>query len=150
MSLKPEQITAALQKLGPSRPGEVADHLGIEPYQLAYQLKKMLDAGTVKATGSATARRIALPDQKFDETPAPPQPRATKPKKHRKAKRARKATTKRTPSAARPADAAPAPRFIPTVDSERRLHIINGAAPISFDDVQTEAIADLLLQHYAP
>jgi hypothetical protein len=46
--------------------------------------------------------------------------------------------------------AAPAVRFIPVVDAEKCLHIINGGEPVSFNDEQTAAIATLLFQHYAP
>lgn len=42
--------------------------------------------------------------------------------------------------------ARPAARFIPAVDAESRLIIINGHEPLIFTDEQTEAIATLLYQ----
>lgn len=145
MAVTKEQILAALKKLGPSSPGALADHLEVD--QLPGTLiKQLLDAKELKATGAARGRRIALPDQQFDAADAPPQqrkPKAGKKRKGPKAKKARKAPRART------ADT-PAPRFIPVVDAEKRLHIINGSEPVSFSDAQTEAIATLLFQHYAP
>jgi DNA-binding Lrp family transcriptional regulator len=136
-----EQIIAALKKIGPCRPGELADHLEVEHSAIGYHLKKMLEAGTLKAIGNSAARRIGLPDQTFEEAGAPPQPRA-KPKA-RKQKKHRKAPKARAPQAARPAEC-----FIPVVDAEKRLHIINGGTPVSYDGVQTLAIAELLFAHY--
>jgi hypothetical protein len=85
----------------------------------------------------------ACPIRSSRKRAPPPQERTQK--KARKQKKHRKAPAARTPRTARPT----AERFVPTVDAEKRLHIINGGAPISFDDSQTEAIASLLLQHYA-
>lgn len=141
MSITAEDITSALRKHGAISPGALAQHLGVD--QLPGQLiKTMLEENTIKAAGAARGRRLALPDQEIKGvTDAPPQPR-----KQRKAKKARKPKKARTAQA--PRTAAPAERFVPTVDSEKRLHIINGAAPLSFNDEQTAAIATLLLQHY--
>ena len=65
---------------------------------------------------------------------APPQER--KPKKRRKAKAPR----------ARPT--AIASTFLPTVDADRNLVLINDGAIARFNDAQTLAIATLLSQHY--
>lgn len=137
-----EQILAALKKLGPSSPGQVADHLGEASSSIGYHLKRMLDAGTIKAQGATSGRRIALPDQDFG---APPSAPTKGKKKHRKAKhaKARKAPTPRAQRAATPAE-----RFIPTVDAERRLVIVNAGEPLIFNDEQTAAIATLLFTHY--
>jgi hypothetical protein len=70
--------------------------------------------------------------------PPPQSDRAPKKRKKRHAKKPHRA-----PRTARPAE-----RFIPTVDAELGLHIINGAAPLSFDPEQTLAIATLLFNHY--
>jgi hypothetical protein len=148
-SVTKEQITAALKKLGPSKPGEVADHLGADYSSgMKYTVKSMLDAGELKAIGATVSRRIALPDQKFDEAGAPPQERQ-KPAKRKGGRKAKHARKPRSAPAPRTSSAA-AVRFIPTVDADKRLHIINGSDPVSFSDAQTEAIATLLLQHYAP
>jgi DNA-binding Lrp family transcriptional regulator len=142
--LKKDDILAALKKIGPCAPAALAKQLGAEPSALAYHLKIMLDAGTIKAAGASAARRLALPEQEFGtgSSPTPPQHRrkARKSKgksKHGKARRARK-----TPLAS------PAERFIPTVDAASRLVIVNGAEPLIFDEAQTTAIAALLFQHY--
>lgn len=139
-----EEIIAGLKKIGPCRPGELADHLHLEHSALGYHLKKLLEAGIVKATGTSNARRVALPDQKFEESTGPDAPpqRRQKRESHKKAKHPRKAP-RRTAPAARTAE-----RFVPTVDAELRLHIINGSDPVSFSEQQTADIAALLLQHY--
>lgn len=139
-----EEIIAGLKKIGPCRPGELADHLHLEHSALGYHLKKLLTAGAVKATGTSLARRFALLDQKFEE---PTQPETTtqlrKPKKGKKAKKHK--ARKPQPAAPR---AQSTERFIPTVDADSRLHIINGGEPMSFDEDQTEKIAELLFVHY--
>lgn len=143
-----EQIIAALKNIGPVSPGRLAAELAVESSALGYHLRMMLTDGTLKATGTTKGRRIALPEQKFDEASAPPQgdkaaPKARKTRKAKKQRKAKKARAPRTPPAARPAE-----RFIPVVDAEKRLHIINGGAPVSFDGPQTLAIAELLFNHY--
>src|SRR4051812_40112292 len=63
-----EQILAALKKLGqPSKPGELADYLQVERPVLTRALKPLLASGDLKAIGKTAGRRIALPDQKFEE-----------------------------------------------------------------------------------
>jgi DNA-binding transcriptional ArsR family regulator len=140
-----EQILAALKKLGPSSPGAIADHLETEAGKLSYHFKQLLDAGTMKATGSGRRRQLALADQAFAAaaTEAAPPQRRKKHKKAKHAKPARRAAARRAPRAAVPAE-----RFIPTVDAERRLVIVNGGEPLIFSDAQTEAIATLLFTHY--
>jgi DNA-binding transcriptional ArsR family regulator len=143
--LTKETVLAALKKLGPCKPGELADYLEVERPVITAHLKPLLDSGEVKATGATMSRRIALADQKFDEasTPTPPQRK----QQSRKPKSGRKTRQHRTPhrSAAR---AEPTERFIPAVDAQQRLVIVNGGEPLVFTDEQTSAIADLLLQHY--
>lgn len=137
-----EQFLAALKKLGPSKPGVIADHLGVEYQNLKRAVREMLAAGEIKAIGKTAGRVLMLPDQKLeDRTGAPPQ-RRQKPKNRRKAKHARKA---RTAPAARSTE-----RFIPTVDIDRRLVIVNGGDPVIFNGEQTLAIAELLFNHYDP
>ena len=48
----------------------------------------------------------------------------------------------------RRARAAAAERFIPTVDVDKRLILVNGGEPQVFTEPQTLAIAQLLFQHY--
>ena len=61
--------------------------------------------------------------------PTPPQPG----KKRKYAKSARPAA---------------AVQFIPAIDAENRLVLVNGSAPHIFNPQQTQAIADLLLMHF--
>jgi hypothetical protein len=90
-----EQILAALKKLGPSSPGQIADHLGTDGTKLGYHFKALLEAGTIKATGSTSTRRLALPDQDL-ATALPAQPRErTKRRKAKHAKRPRRASPQR-------------------------------------------------------
>jgi hypothetical protein len=137
-----EQITAALQKLGPSTRAELAADLDSSGPAVGYHLKAMLGVGTIKAAGSMKERRFALPDQELaGSSAAPPQRR----KKHRKsphAKRAPRAATPRARATTKPE------RFLATVDAERRLVIVNGGEPLIFNDEQTAAIATLLFTHY--
>jgi DNA-binding Lrp family transcriptional regulator len=145
-----DQILAALKKLGPSSPGQIAEHLGTEGTKLSTHFKALLDAGTIKATGVTRGRRLALPDQDL-AAPAPPQPREHP--KRRKAKHAKRPRRAKAPSARPAARAprerpAPAERFIPTVDKDARLIIVNGGEPHIYSEAQTEAIASLLFQHY--
>lgn len=140
-----DKITAALQKLGPCAPGALAQHLEVEASTLAYHVKKMLDEGTLKATGTTASRRLALPDQELtaDNTAEPrPAKKHGKRKGHRTAKPAGKASP-----AARTV-ARPGERFIPTVDMHSRLVIVNGGEPHIYTAEQTEAIAKLLFTHY--
>jgi DNA-binding Lrp family transcriptional regulator len=145
-----EQILAALKKLGPSSPGQIADHLGTDGTKLGYHFKALLEAGTIKATGSTSTRRLALPDQDL-ATALPAQPRERT--KRRKAKHAKRPRRAKSPSARPAARAprerpAPAERFIPAVDKDARLIIVNGGEPHIYSEAQTEAIASLLFQHY--
>lgn len=57
-------------------------------------------------------------------------------------KRAKKRKYRKAP---RPTAAAP---FIPAIDADSRLIIVNGAEPHIFDPQQTEAIATLLATHF--
>jgi hypothetical protein len=97
----------------------------------------MLEEKAVIAGGKGRGRVYGLPDQKLDDAAPPQERKRQKPRQHRKAHRARQAPAPRA-----------AERFVPTVDADLRLHILNGGAPVSFDGPQTEAIATLLLQHY--
>jgi DNA-binding transcriptional ArsR family regulator len=143
--LKKDDILAALKKIGPCAPADLAKQLGVEGPALRYHLKPLIEGGEVKAAGNRRGLRIALPDQKLDaaaDSPTPPQHRrkARKPKrksKERKTRRAHKTSLART-----------AERFLPTVDVASRLVIVNGGEPIIFDEPQTSAIAALLFQHY--
>jgi hypothetical protein len=148
MSVTVDQIKAALKKLGPVSPGALYDHLETTAAIAGPVVKDMLAGDELKATGATASRRIALPDQKFEDVQSAPPQQRRKPagKRKRKGKKAKRAS--RTPRAAVPSPA-PAERFVPTVDAEKRLHIINGAAPVSFSEAQTEAIATLLFQHYS-
>lgn len=142
--ITPEEITVGLKKIGPTSPGALADHLHVELPALRYHLKKLLDAGTIKAQGTTANRRIAMPDQKFEEPNEPETTKQTlrKPKKGKKAKKRKAAPAKQA------ARAPAAERFIPTVDADSRLCIINGAEPMFFSEEQTEKIAELLFVHY--
>lgn len=138
-----DKITAALRKLGPISPGELADHLGVSREALATPLKAMLDAGAVKATGVTKSRRIALPDQKFESTrSAPPQQRR---KQHKRRRHGKAKRPQRAPRTTRPAATE---RFIPAMDAENGLVIVNGGEPVIFTPAQTQDIATLLLQHF--
>lgn len=144
----PEQITAALKKLGPSAPRVIADSLGLEPSTVGYHIKEMLKAKTLQATGATLNRVIALPDQKIDAEITPPQRRKPSRKKkgngagYKKKPKARKA---RAPRATAPTPEHP---FIPAIDADMRLVCLNGGAPAVFSVAQTEKIATLLLQHF--
>jgi DNA-binding transcriptional ArsR family regulator len=87
-----EQILAALKKLGPSSPGAIADHLETEAGKLSYHFKQLLDAGTMKATGSGRRRQLALADQAFaaaaTEAAPPPAPQEAQEGEARQAARA--------------------------------------------------------------
>jgi hypothetical protein len=144
-----EKITAALQKTGhPIAPGELAKLVDMEGSALGYHLKNMLDAGTLKASGAARSRRIGLPAHDFAAPASESFPRQRQPKKHRKAKRASKRAAAPRARAAEAHAAPAAKRFIPAVDADRRLVIVNGGEPLIFDDEQTAAIATLLFTHY--
>jgi DNA-binding transcriptional ArsR family regulator len=136
-----EQITAALRKLGPASPTAIANQVGAEPSAAGYHLRRILKAKELIASGTSNNRLYALLDQKLDRQSAPPQshraPSKSKKSGHVKKKAYRAAPTART-----------AERFIPTVDVDLGLHIINGREPLSFNAEQTEAIATLLFNHY--
>jgi DNA-binding Lrp family transcriptional regulator len=143
-----EQITAALKKLGPVSPGELADHLGVDNKTIGKYAKPMLEAGTLKAAGATNRRRLALPDQKIDvETP-------TLPKRRKKKSNGMAKRTAAKPRAPKPAPPKPAPApdgdFIAAVTADSRLVLfIPGAArPLVFDDVQTERVAQLMHTHF--
>lgn len=144
--LAKQDILAGLKKVGPYSPGALAAHLEVEPGALGYHLKKLLDAKELKSAGTTANRRIALPDQQFeDETDE-----RTKPAKPRKPKARRGAADKKTRRAK--ARKAPRPRaaelFLPACDADSRLVIVNGGAVQHFTEEQTAAIATLLAGHY--
>src|SRR5688572_29015165 len=128
MSLTQDTITAALKKLGPVSPGHLAAHLGEAPHRVKTVVNAMLEAGELKATGVTLSRRLALPEQNFDDaTSAAPQRRTAPKKKHKgNGKKARHA--KRGPRAAAAPAVAEHP-FISALDGENRLVCINGGAP---------------------
>lgn len=128
MSSKKDEILAAIKKLGPSSPTQVANSTGMDPSLAGYHLRAMAKAGTLTATGKTTGRLYAIGDGKA-ATRSTPQ----KGKKPPKAPRAK------------PAEAE---RFIPAIDSDNRLVLVNGSEPLHFTAPQTEAIAALLLQHF--
>jgi DNA-binding Lrp family transcriptional regulator len=131
MSDKKALITAALKKLGPSSPRVIADETGIDPGALGFHLRTMAKAGTLTATGTTMNRVYTLVAGAAAPTRAtPPQKRS---KKARKQKRARTAAVE---------------RFIPAIDADARLVIVNGAEPHIFNPEQTSAIAALLLGHF--
>lgn len=132
MNQKREQILAALKKLGPSSPTAIANATGISPSLTGYHLRALLKDDQVKATGRSNDRVYALPDQKLDG--APPQERKRKKKRKAHAPRTRAAAAKTT--------------FLPTVDADRNLVLINDGTIARFNDAQTLAIATLLSQHY--
>jgi hypothetical protein len=82
---------------------------------------------------------------KFDEAACPPPAprRSTSARPSTATRRSAAHAARRAPRAA-----APAERFIPTVDVASRLVIVNGGEPLIFSDEQTAAIAALLFQHY--
>jgi hypothetical protein len=132
-----EKILAALKKLGPSAPGAIAKEISEKPEHVGYHMRAMAVAKALKAGGAGRARHYALPDQDLAGHKAPPQ-RDSAP---------RKPAAK--PRAAAPAAATrPAERFIPVVDAEKRLYIINSGEPLSFNEAQTLKIAELLFVHY--
>lgn len=143
MSITKDQIIAALKKLGPVSPGELADHLEVEQSALGYHVKKMLDAGELKAAGKTSGRRIALPDQKFEEGDATPQEQR-RPKK--KAKRKASAPRRAAP-APRPAVVQTAPMAAITTDF--RIVIFNDqGAPAVLSEAQSEKVAELCHQFF--
>lgn len=133
-----DKILAALKKLGPSGPTAIAREIGAEPHQVGYHMRAMEADKTLRAAGKGRHRYYGLPDQDLADRKAP--------EKHSAQRKPRKAPKSRAPNAA-PAPLA-AERFIPVVDAEKRLYIINGAEPLSFDGKQTLAIAELLFAHY--
>jgi len=135
-----EQILAALKKLGPSSPTAVANSLGAEPSAVGYHLRNMLAAKTIKAAGTTNNRVYALPDQDMQGVKsAPPQQR----KKPAKRGNGARAGTPRARSAA------PADSFLPAYTADDRMVIVHqGEAAQIFSAEQTQAIADLLLDHF--
>jgi DNA-binding Lrp family transcriptional regulator len=127
-----EKIITALRKLGPSAPFRIADRIGLTPSACSYRLSKMLKAGALKAGGTSLDRLYALPDQELEgAASAPPRKGNGKPK-----------------PAARQKPAAQAGDFLPAMTADMRLVIVNGAAPAVFTSEQTEAIAQVVLQHF--
>lgn len=134
-----EKILAALRKLGPRAPTAVANEIGESSSKVGYHMRAMAEVKELKASGNGRARIYGLPDQDLARPEeAPPQQRRATARKPR-----RKTAAKKAAPAARTAE-----RFIPVVDAERRLYIINGAEPIAYNESQTLAIATLLQQHY--
>jgi hypothetical protein len=88
--LTKETVLAALKKARPLQARRARRSPRGRAPALTAHLKPLLDSGEVKATGATMSRRIALPDQKFDEasTPTPPQRKqqSRKPKSGRKTK----------------------------------------------------------------
>lgn len=141
MSITPDQITAALKKLGPSSPGALADHLHVEQSALMYHVRKMIGDKALKAAGTTANRRIALPEQEIET--ATPQPRRApaKGKKGKGARKVKKARKARTPRAAEPL-------FIPTVDVDTNLVLVTVDGVQRFTEQQTLAVATLLAAHF--
>jgi DNA-binding Lrp family transcriptional regulator len=133
-----EQILAALKKLGPSAPRVIADTTGLDPSVCSYHLLALLKAKALKAAGTSNDRVYALHEQKLQSTPsAPPQKRKAPAKRRKAAKSAQPRATAR-PSA-----------FLPAMTADLSLVLVNGtAAPQIFNPEQTQAIADLLLNHF--
>ena len=128
-----EQILAALKKLGPSSPTAIANSMSAEPSAVGYHLRAMLKDKTLKAAGASNSRVYALPEQKFEAaTGAPPQER-------KYSKRAKPAGTR---------TAEPVGIFLPAFTADQRLVVLNGVVPQLYSPEQTQAIADLLLQHF--
>lgn len=143
MTITADDITSALKKIGPCSPGKLAEELGVEQLP-GLVLKQLIEDETIKAAGAARGRRLALPDQKIEDAKGAPPQKRKKPRKGKKAKKPRKPQTRRAPPAARSAE-----RFMPMVDVERRLVVINGGAePLIYTAEQTLAIATLLFNHY--
>lgn len=142
MSITKEQITAALQRLGPSAPRGVADHLGAEASALSHHVRAMLKDGELKAAGRTMDRVIALPDQKIEGTKsAPPQRRPARKKKSKLRKGAAPSTPQPKPK--------PADDFIPAFTADARLVIVNGSTPPQiFTPQQTERMATLLASYF--
>lgn len=134
-----DKIASALKKLGPAAPAAIAKELSSTASIVGYHLRLMEAGKAVKASGKGRGRMYALPDQEPGRIDAPPQ--------QRKPARARKAKKLPAPLAA-VAPGAAAVRFIPVVDAEKRLYIINSGEPLGFDEAQTLKIAELLFVHY--
>ena len=135
-----EQILAALKKLGPSSPTAVANSMGAEPSAIGYHLRNMLAAKTIKAAGTSNSRVYALPDQDIEGVKSAAPQQRKKPGKRRKGKRA---------AAPRARSTAALDAFLPAITAGLGLVICNGAqAPQVFSPEHTQAIADLLLNHF--
>jgi DNA-binding Lrp family transcriptional regulator len=130
MNEKPKQILAALKKLGPSSPTAIGDSVGMEPSAVGYHLRTRLQKGELKAQGTSNNRRYALPEQKFSAD-TPPQ--------------------KGKPAARKPAAAAkprPAGDFIAAITFDHRAVLIEDGTVRVFSPERTQAIADLMLNHF--
>ena len=138
-----EEITAALRQHGPCSRRALTTHVGVVSSTLHRHLSAMLAAGAVKAAGKTIDRRYGLPDQDLAAAAGEPPPPRSKGRKHKKRGKARAVRR-----AAAPRHAAPAGRFLATVDARSCLVLINGGAPQVFTVEQTQAIATLLLTHY--
>jgi DNA-binding transcriptional ArsR family regulator len=135
-----EKILAALKKLGPSSPAAIAKETGEKASAIGHHLRAMQSDKTLKAAGLRRGRRYGLPDQDL-AWPVSKPPSNARPRGKR-----RKAAKPHTPRPA-PLQRA-AQRFIPVVDVDMRLCIINGGEPLIFDEAQTLKIAKLLFVHY--
>ena len=141
--LTKEQITAALRKLGPSSPDALATELGCARPALQYHLKAMLGDKTITNSGTRLSRIVALTEQKLAAAPTPPSTGAWR--------RRRKTTA----PARREAPAPSSPRTTSPLEvihpgDRRRLPpgVVNGAQALVYTALQTETIAQLLLQHF--
>lgn len=135
-----DKIIAALKKLGPRAPAAIANEIAESSSKVGYHMRAMAEAKELKASGNGRGRIYGLPDQDLARPEGPP-PQQRRAPSH---KSRRKTPVKRMRALA----ARAAERFIPVVDAERRLYIINGADPVAYTEVQTLAIATLLQQHY--
>lgn len=139
MSVTPEQIIAALKKIGPASPTAIAAQLQADKGAVGRQLRAML-GDQLNAAGKSRDRIYALPEQKLEGARSAPGARPKKPgKKKGGARKARKV---------RRARAVAEPLFIPTVHAESRLVLVTDAPPLHFTEQQTVAIATLLGLHY--
>lgn len=133
-----DQILATLKQLGPSSPTAIANSMHAEASAIGYHLRSMLEAKTVKASGTSNNRVYALPDQKIESAPPAP-PRGRKKKGNGKRPKAKPAAPR-----ARPA----APLFLPAITEDWRLVVVQESGHAVFTPEQTQAIADLLLTHF--
>ena len=141
------QVTAALKKLGPSKPREIADHAGLDPQVLKKTLKALLAAGEVKARGKTAGRVYALSGQDFGEEKS-----ATPPLRRKKRRKTAKGRKKRKSAIRRPRAAASlAGEFIAGVMADGGVVIVgHSPAPLIFSPAQALKLADLFFRHFEP